>query len=105
MGTNCLIRCGVVQLVADDQRSYFMTNGHLPPVGVRMSLVRDSSVLRPRLATLAVSQYSGSSVSPTWRSASYGGTRISIVGGSLRPLYLNSFGVLLPILSTPLQRI
>ena len=31
-----------------------------------------SSVLRPRLATLTVSQYSGISVSPSWRSASYG---------------------------------
>ena len=73
MGTNCLIRCGVVLLVADDQRSSFMTNGHLPPVGVRLSFVHGSSVLHPRLATLAVSRYSGSSVSHTWRSASYGG--------------------------------
>ena len=73
MGTNCLIRCGVVLLVADEQRSYFMTNGHLPPVGVRLSFVRGLSIFRPWLATLAVSQYSGSSVSPTWRSASYGG--------------------------------
>ena len=39
MGTNCLIWCGVVLLVADDQRSYFMTNGHLPPVGMRLSFV------------------------------------------------------------------
>ena len=66
MGTNCLIWCGVVLLVADDQRSYFMTNGHLPPVG-------GTSVLLPRLSTLAVSRYSRSSVSPTWQSASYGG--------------------------------
>ena len=73
MGTNCLIRCGVVLLVADDQRSYFMTNGHLSPMGVRLSFVRGSSVLRPQLAALSISQYSGSSVSPTWRSASYGG--------------------------------
>ena len=64
MGTNCLIRCGVVLLVADEQRSYFMTNGHLPPVGVRLSFVRGLSVLRPWLATLSVSRYSGSSVSP-----------------------------------------
>ena len=48
MGTSCLIRCGVVLLLADDQRSYFMTNGHLPPLGehvcpsstARLSLVR-----------------------------------------------------------------
>ena len=73
MGNNCLIRFCVVLLVADDQRSYFMTNGHLPPGGGRLSFVCGSSVLRPRLATLAVSRYSGSSVSPTWRSASYGG--------------------------------
>ena len=33
------------------------------------------------------------------------GTRLSVVRGFLRPLYLNSLGVLLPILSTPLQRI
>ena len=33
MGTSCLIRCVVVLLLADDQRSSFMTNGHLPPVG------------------------------------------------------------------------
>ena len=64
MGTNCLIRCGVVLLVADDQRSSFMTKGHLPRVGVRLSFVHGSSVLRPQLATLAVSRYSGSSVSP-----------------------------------------
>ena len=81
MGTNCLFQCGVVLLVANDQRSYFMTNGHLPPVGVRLSFVRgslrslypntlgfpfpilsglpptgDLSVLRQRFATLAVSQ-------------------------------------------------
>ena len=73
MGTNCLIRCGVVLLVADDQRSSFMTNGHMPPMGVRLSFVRVSSVLRPRLAMLDVSWYSGSSVSPTWLSTSYGG--------------------------------
>ena len=42
MGTICLIRCGVVMLVADDQWSSFMTNGHLPPVGVRLSFVRGS---------------------------------------------------------------
>ena len=42
MGTNCLIRCCRVLLVTDDQRSSFMTNGHLPPVGVRLSFVRDS---------------------------------------------------------------
>ena len=64
MGTHCLIRCGVVLLVADDQRSSFMTNGHLPPVGVRLSFVHVMSVLRPWLATLAVSRYSGSYVSP-----------------------------------------
>ena len=64
MVTNCLIHCGVVLLVADDQRSYFMTNGHLPPVGVRLSFVRGMSVLRPWLGTLAVSRYSGSSVYP-----------------------------------------
>ena len=56
MGTNCFIRCGVVLLVADYQRSYFMTNSHLPPVGVRLSFVRGLSVLRLRLATLAVSR-------------------------------------------------
>ena len=50
-------------LVADDQRSSFMTNGHLPPVGVRLSFVRGMSVLRPWLAKIAVSRYSGSSVS------------------------------------------
>ena len=42
MGTNCLIWCGVVLLVAYDQRSSFMTNGHLLPVGVRLSFVRGS---------------------------------------------------------------
>ena len=73
MGTNCLIRCRVVLLMADDQQSYFMTNGHLPPVGVHLSFVRGLSVLCPCLATLAVSRYSGSSVSPTWQSASYRG--------------------------------
>ena len=81
MDTNCLIRCGVVLLVADDQRSSFMTNGHLPHVGARLSFVcgslrslypdtlgvpfpplgglpptGDSSVPRPWFATLAVSQ-------------------------------------------------
>ena len=104
MGTNFLIRCGVVLLVADDQQSYFMTNGHLPPVWVRLSFVRGLSVLHPRLATLTVSRYSGSSVSPTWRFASYGETHLSVVRGLLRSLYLNSLGVLIPILSTPLQR-
>ena len=33
MGTYCLTRYGVVLSVADDRRSSFMTNGHLPPVG------------------------------------------------------------------------
>ena len=50
MVTNCLIQYGDVLLVADDQRSYFMTNGHLPPVGgvsvlfsvACLSSVRDS---------------------------------------------------------------
>ena len=99
MGTNFLIRCDFVLLVADEQRSSFMTNGHLPPVGVRLSFVRGMSVLRPWLATLAVSQYSGSSVSPTRRSASLQGTRLSVVRSLLRPLCLNSLGVLFPILS------
>ena len=40
MGTNCLIWCGIVLLVDDDQRSSFMTNGYLPPVGLRLSFVR-----------------------------------------------------------------
>ena len=66
MGTSCLIRCGVVLLLADDQRSSFMTNGHLSYMG-------GSSILRPRLATLAVSRYSGRYVYHTWRSTSYGG--------------------------------
>ena len=73
MGTNWLIWCGVVLLVADDQRSSFMTNVHLPPVGVLLSFVCGLSVLRPRLATLDVSRYYGSSVYPTWRSDSYEG--------------------------------
>ena len=46
MGTNCLIQCGVVLLVADDQQSSFMTNGHLQPAGVRLSFVYGLSVLR-----------------------------------------------------------
>ena len=99
MGTNCLIWCGVVLLVADDQHSSFMTNGHLPPVGARLSFVCGSSFLRMRLAKLAVSRYSGNSISPTWLSASYGGTRLSVLLGSLRFLYLNSLGVPIPILS------
>ena len=91
MGTNCLIRCGVVLLVADDQRSYFMTNGNLPPVGVRLSFVRGLlrslypdtlGVLFPHLAVCLLR-----------------GTRLSVVHGLLRPLYLNSLGVLLPILN------
>ena len=73
MGTTCLIRWSVVLLVADDQRSYFMTNCHLPPVGVLLSFVRGLLVLCLRLATLSTSRYSGSSVSPTWRSDSYRG--------------------------------
>ena len=55
MGTNCLIWCGVVLLVADDQQSSFMTNGHLPPVGVRMPFVFGLSVCCQCLTTLAVS--------------------------------------------------
>ena len=99
MATNCLIRCSVVLLVADDQRSFFMTNGHLPPVGgvsvLRLWLVCPSSVARyaryipilwefrfPHLAVCLLQ-----------------GIRLSVVCGSLRPLYLNSLVVLLPILS------
>ena len=80
MGTNFLLWCGIVLLVDDDQRSSFMTKGHLLPVGVRLSFVRgllrslypntlgvpfpplcglpptgDSSVRRPWFATPAVS--------------------------------------------------
>ena len=98
MGTNCLIRCGVVLLVADDQRSSFMTNGHLPPVGVRLSFVRGMSVLRPWLATLAVSDTLGVTF-PHSAVCLLRGTRLSVVRGFLRPLCLNSLGVLLPILS------
>ena len=105
MGTNFLIRCDFVLLVADEQRSYFMTNGHLPPVGVRLSFVRGMSVLRPWLATLAVSRYSGIFVSPTWRSAYLRGTRLSVVRVLLRPLCLNGLGVLLPILSRAMSQI
>ena len=64
MSTNCLIRCGLVLLVADDQRSSFMTTSLLPPVGVRLSFVRGMSVFHPWLATLTVSRYSGTTVYP-----------------------------------------
>ena len=102
MGTNCIIWCGVVLLVADYQWSSFMTNVHLPSMGVRLSFLRGMSVLCPWLATLAVSRYSGSSVSPLGGLPPTG-ARLSVVRGLLRPLCLNSLGVLLPILITPLK--
>ena len=68
-------------------------------MGVPLSFVCGMSVLRPWLATLAVSRYSGSSVSPL-AGLPPTGTRLSVVRGLLRPLGLNSLGVLLPILSS-----
>ena len=97
MGTNCLIRGGVVLLVADDQRSSFMNNGHLLHMGVRLSFVCGSlHSLYPY--TLGV-PFPHSAV------CLLRGTRLSVVRGFLRLLCLNILGVLLPILSTPLQRI
>ena len=105
MGTNCLIWCGVVLLVADDQRSSFMTNGHLLHVG-------GTSVLRPRLVCPLYAARYARCISILWEFrfphlAVYllRETCLTVVRGSLRPLYLNSLGVLLTILSTPLQRI
>ena len=106
MGTNCLILCGVVLLVADDQRSYFMTNVNLPHVG-------GTSVLRPRLVfPLSAACYA--CCIPILREFRFphlavcllrGGTRLSVVRGLLRSLYLNMLGVPIPILirGNPLQ--
>ena len=105
MGTNCLIWCGVVLLVAYDQRSSFMTKGHLSPVGVRLSFVRGSSVLRPRLLCPSSAASYAPCILILWEFRFphlafwlLQGNRLSIFHGSLRPLYLNSLGVLLPIL-------
>ena len=107
MGTNCLINFGVVLLVADDQWSSFMTNGHLPPVGVRLSFVRGSSVLRPWLVCpLYVTRYTRCILIlwefrfPHLAVCLLRGTRLSVVHSLLRPMYLNSLVVMLPILST-----
>ena len=105
MGTNCLIRCGVVLLVDDDQQSSFMTNGHLPPVG-------GVSVLCPWLVCpLSAARYARC-IPILWEFrfphlevCLLQGTCLSVFRGLLRPLYLNSLGVLIPILSTPLQSI
>ena len=106
MGTNCLIWCGVVLLVADEQRSYFMTNGNLPPVGVRLSFVRGLSFLRPMLVCpLSVTRYARcipilcDFCFPHLAVCLLRGTHLSVVRGLLCPLCLNSLGLLLPILS------
>ena len=99
MGTNFLIQCGVVMLVADDQRSFFMTNGHLPHVG-------GTSVLRPRLVCpLSAACYAR--CIPILREFRFPhlavcllrGTRLSVVRGLLHSLYLNILGFPIPILS------
>ena len=66
MGTSCLIRCGVVLLLDDEQRPSLITNGHLLPVGGHVC---------PSSAA-----------------------RLSFVCGSLRLLYPDTLGVLLPTL-------
>ena len=74
-----------------------MTNGHLPPVLVRLSFLRGS--LRSLYSDTTGVPFSHLAVCLLW------GTRLSVVRGLLRPLCLNSLGVLIPIVSTPLQRI
>ena len=99
MGTNCLIWCGVVLLLADEQRSSFMTNGHLSHVG-------GTSVLRTRLVCISYSAWYTCCIPILWEFrfphlavCLLSGTRLSSVTGSLRLLCPNSLGVLIPILS------
>ena len=99
MVTNFLIRCGVVLLVADDQRSSFMTNIHLRPVGVCLSFVR-------RLVYPSSAAHYARCIPILWEFCFLHlavclllGTCLSVVCGSLLPLYLNSLGFLIPILS------
>ena len=100
MGDSCLIGCGVVLLLADDQRSSLMTNSHLPPVG-------GSSALRPKLFCPFSAARSACCILILWEFrfshleiCLLRETCLSFVWGSLSLLYLNSLVVLIPILSS-----
>ena len=99
MGTNCLIWCGVVLLVADDQRSFFMTNGHLPPVGHVCPLSTDRLSLVHGSLRLLYPDTMGVLFPPLGGLLPMGGTRLSVIRGLLHSLYLNSLGVFITILS------